>query len=249
MGEVAIFRSHLIPMPHQIKLLKKYEIADGTMAFEFGKPEGYEFVAGQATDWTLIDPKETDAEGNSRSFSLACAPSEPVLRFATRMRDTAFKRCMRAMPIGGEISIDDPWGDFVLNAGDPSQAVFLCGGIGVTPFYSMIKEATIKHDPRNLLMFFSNKTPQDAPFRGEINELDDMSASIQVIETMVDADTSWTGERGFIDPPMLERQIRDLTKPTYYIAGPPQMVAAMNKMLLGAGVSSEHVKLDEFSGY
>jgi Na+-transporting NADH:ubiquinone oxidoreductase subunit NqrF len=70
-----------------------------------------------------------------------------------------------------------------------------------------------------------------------------------VIETMVEVDDSWTGERGFIDKPMLERHIKDLLKPIYYIAGPPQMVAAMNKMLLGAGIHDDRIRLDEFQGY
>jgi ferredoxin-NADP reductase len=236
-------------MSHSIKLLSKREIAEGTMTFEFEKPEGYNFTAGQATDWTMIDPAETDAEGNSRSFSLACAPGETVLRLATRMRDTAFKRCMKAMPIGGEISIDDPWGEFVLDGGEAIPAVFLCGGIGITPFYSMMVDATLKHTSRDLYLFYSNKTPKDAPFRAEINEMAVKNSAIKLIETLTEGDASWSGERGFIDRAMLERHLSNLSRPTYYIAGPPQMVAAMNKMLLGAGVNESRIKLDEFSGY
>src|SRR6476661_5329338 len=123
-------------MAYVIKLLSAREIANGTRSFEFEKPQGYTFKAGQATDWTLIDPVETDDEGNGRSFSLACAPAEPVLRLATRMRDTAFKRILGKMQPGYTISIDDPWGDFTLDADDSKEAVFLCGGIGVTPFLS-----------------------------------------------------------------------------------------------------------------
>ncbi len=236
-------------MSHLIKLLNKYEIANGTMTFEFEKPDGYEFAAGQATDWTLIDPKETDAEGNSRSFSLACAPGETMIRFATRMRDTAFKRCLKAMKIGDQISIDDPWGEFLLTGDKSIEAVFLCGGIGITPFYSMMIDATLRHLSRNLFVFYSNKTPKDAPFRTEILELAGKNSAIKLIETMVEPDANWSGERGFIDKAMLDRHLTDLTRPAYYIAGPPQMVAAMNTMLLGAGIGANRIKLDEFAGY
>ncbi len=236
-------------MAYQIKLVEKKQIAEGTMAFEFEKPKGYSFVAGQATDWTLINPEETDAEGNSRSFSLACAPGEQVLRLATRMRDTAFKRCLKRMPTGGEISIDDAWGEFILEGDQSVEAVFLCGGIGITPFLSMMKDATLRHLSRKLTLFFSNKTPKDAPFRDEINALATKNSAITVIETMGEPDATWQGERGFIDQPMIARHIKDLSKPIYYIAGPPQMVAAMNKMLLGAGINADRIKLDEFQGY
>src|SRR6185295_20295463 len=81
-------------------LRRKEEIADGTMAFHFAKPGGFAFKAGQFGDFTLIDPVETDAEGNIRGFSLASAPYKEDLMFATRMRDTAFKRALKTMETG-----------------------------------------------------------------------------------------------------------------------------------------------------
>src|SRR5215471_20968555 len=72
-------------------LRKREQVAEGTMAFHFDKPAGFEFRAGQSLDWSLINPPETDAEGNTRAFSIASAPFDPDLMIATRMRDTAFK--------------------------------------------------------------------------------------------------------------------------------------------------------------
>ena len=74
------------------KLKDRKEVAEGTMAFRFEKPSGWTFKAGQYLDMTLLDPSETDSEGNVRSFSIASAPHEETLMVATRMRDTAFKR-------------------------------------------------------------------------------------------------------------------------------------------------------------
>lgn len=235
-------------MAYTIKLLSAREIASGTKAFEFEKPQGYTFKAGQATDWTLIDPAETDDEGNGRSFSLACAPDEPVLRLATRMRDTAFKRILGKMQPGDTISIDDPWGDFTLEDGDEREAVFLCGGIGVTPFLSMMKDASMRKASRKLTLLFSNKTTKDAPFRDELLEIVKQNASLRMIETITD-DPTWQGEKGFIDRAMLERHLGDITKPVYYVAGPPPMVAAMKKMLVDAGLPESQMKFDEFLGY
>ena len=95
---------------YKTKLKSKEEIAAGTMAFHLEKPAGFIFKAGQFGDFTLLNPSETDAEGNVRGFSLASAPYEADLIFATRMRDTAFKRVLRTMGVGTEITLDAPYG-------------------------------------------------------------------------------------------------------------------------------------------
>jgi ferredoxin-NADP reductase len=77
---------------HMVKLIEREAVADGTMAFHFEKPAGFLYRAGQFADFTLINPPETDTEGNTRGFSLASAPYEKDLQIATRMRDTAFKQ-------------------------------------------------------------------------------------------------------------------------------------------------------------
>ena len=91
---------------HKSVLTKREEIAEGTMAFYFDRPPGFEFKAGQSIDLTLIDPPETDFEGNTRVFSVASSPLDAHLMIATRMRDTAFKRVLRKMAIGTEVAIE-----------------------------------------------------------------------------------------------------------------------------------------------
>ena len=81
------------------KLLNRADTAEGTMAFRFEKPPGFDFKPGQSADLTLLNPPETDSEGNIRTFSIASAPFEDQLRFATRMRDTAFKRSLKKVPL------------------------------------------------------------------------------------------------------------------------------------------------------
>src|ERR1041384_6875639 len=95
---------------YKIKLKAGEQIAEGTMAFHFEKPEGFVYKAGQFADYTLINPAETDAEGNMRGFSLASAPYEDFLMFATRIRDTAFKRVLKTIDLGTELTLDAPYG-------------------------------------------------------------------------------------------------------------------------------------------
>jgi ferredoxin-NADP reductase len=139
------------------KLKDRKEVAEGTMAFWFQKPPGWAFKAGQYLDMTLLDPSETDSEGNVRSFSIASTPHEDTLMVATRMRDTAFKRELRMMPIGAAVKIEGPSGDLTLHNNVTRAAVFLAGGIGITPFRSIVHWAVREKLPHRVFLFYSNR--------------------------------------------------------------------------------------------
>src|SRR5687767_3853269 len=113
------------------RLTEKTELAEGTMAFYFEKPKDFQFQPGQSVDLTLIDPPETDDEGNRRAFSIASAPYQERLMFVTRMRDTAFKRVLRTLPIEAELQLEGPFGTMTLDKEKSRSAVFLAGGIGI----------------------------------------------------------------------------------------------------------------------
>src|SRR6185312_13489548 len=121
---------------YNIKLIEKKEVAEGTMAFIFEKPDGFTYKAGQFGDFTLINPKETDAEGNTRGFSLTNPSYAKELMLATRMRNTAFKRVLKDLSLGAELKFDAPYGSFTLHNNKEIPAVFLTGGIGITPVRS-----------------------------------------------------------------------------------------------------------------
>src|SRR4051812_46335749 len=120
-------------MATPIKLIKKEEIANGTMAFYFTKPEGFDYKGGQSIDLTMSNPPETDAEGNTRAFSLTSSPHEDFLSIATRMRDTAFKRVLKNAGETLRLSIEGPFGSMTLHNDASKPAIFLAGGIGITP--------------------------------------------------------------------------------------------------------------------
>jgi len=108
-----MYAANEIPMAgYQSRLLNRFEVAQDTMAFQFEKPDGFDFKPGQSADLTLINPPETDTEGNTRTFSIASAPFENQLMFATRMRDTAFKRSLKKIAIGTILKMDSAMGSF-----------------------------------------------------------------------------------------------------------------------------------------
>lgn len=237
---------------HTILLIKREVVAEGTMAFHFTRPADFEFRAGQSIDMTLLNPPETDAEGNTRAFSLASAPYQAELMIATRVRDTAFKRTLRNAPLGLEVKIEGPNGSFVLHRRAEKTAVFLAGGIGITPFLSIIRQAAYEKDPHKMYLFYSNRRPEDAPFLDLLEEAEKQNCNFHTIATMVEMDKSqreWHGETGFIHKEMLSRHLPQLPGPIYYLAGPPSMAAAMRKMLIEAGVDEDDTRTEEFSGY
>jgi len=240
-------------MAYTIKLLKKEMVAQGTMAFRFQKPVGFEYKAGQSMDLTLINPPKTDAEGNTRAFSYASAPSDDYLMVATRMRQTAFKDVLKELPEGAELSFEGPFGSMTLHNDIAKPAVLLAGGIGITPFHSMVKQAGHDHLPHKLFLFYSNRKPEDAVFLEELQKLQDANPNYKLIATMTDLANStqkWSGETGYINKEMLNKYLgEDLSTPIYYLAGPPQMVAALKKMLNESGVNDDYIRFEEFSGY
>lgn len=237
---------------HESKLIKKREIAEGTMEFTFERQDGFAYQSGQTIDITLIDPSETDAEGNSRTFSLVSSPDEPVLKIATRMRDTAFKRTLKTMDEGNPISIDGPFGSFLLHENAARPAVFLSGGIGITPFHSIIRDATERKLPHAIFLFYSNRRPEDSAFLDELQELQKENTNFTLVATMTDMEKSalvWEGERGIIDAVMLSRHVPKDASPIYYLAGPQGMVTAMRTMLTHSGISNDDIRFEEFAGY
>lgn len=236
---------------HKVPLRRTEQVAEGTLAFHFERPAGFQFKAGQFVNVTLVEPPETDAEGNSRSFSMASAPFETDLIVATRIRDTAFKRVLKAMPTGSEVSIAGPFGSFTLRQ-NSRPAVFLAGGIGITPFRSMLLQAARERLSRRLFLFYSNRRPEDAPFLDELLGFEAKTDGFRVIGTMTDIQKSrraWQGETGYINGAMLTKYVGDLAAPIYYSAGPPGLVAAMQKMLSEAGVGEDDIVTEEFPGY
>jgi ferredoxin-NADP reductase len=237
---------------HTVKLSRREQVAEGTMSFYFEKPASFQFKPGQYVDCSLIDPPEMDAEGNIRTFSIASAPAEKDLMVATRMRDTAFKRVLKTMPLGTQVKMEGPLGSFTLHSILSRPAVFLAGGIGITPFRSMIINAVREGLARQVVLFYSNRRPEDSAFLEELQQIGSGNKNyktICVMSKMEKSQRSWHGATGYIDKALLARFIPDVAAPIYYVAGPPTMVMAMKETLIEAGVNEDDVRSEDFAGY
>jgi ferredoxin-NADP reductase len=234
------------------KLKRRDLVAERTMSFHFEEPASFVFIAGQFIDMGLLNPRETDAEGNSRAFSVSSAPYENTITVTNRLRDTAFKRVLETMPLETEVKIEGPFGDLRLHNDVKRAAVFLAGGIGITPFHSILLDAADRMLPHHIFLFFSNHRPEDAPFLDELQSLEKHNENRKIIATMTNMEKSqlsWQGERGIIDKGMLDRLLKNAPSPIYYIAGPPGMVKGLHGMLQAAGIDGDDIRTEEFTGY
>src|ERR1022692_4435902 len=233
------------------KLVSRHEVAERTTAFRFEKPSNWIFQAGQFLDMTLLDPSETDAEGNTRTFSIASAPHEETLMVATRMRDTAFKQVLNTMRPGSAVKIEGPSGSLTLHNNAKRTAVFLAGGIGITPFRSIAFRVAKEKLPHRIFLFYSNRRPEDAPFLAEMQALEKDNPNYRLIASMTEmtkSHRSWQGESGQIHQVMLSRYLKDAVSPIYYIAGPPEMVKGLHAMIKEAGGRGEGIRAGGFDG-
>lgn len=233
-------------------LIGREEVAERTMAFKFEKPSGWTFKAGQYIDISLLSPPETDAEGDKRGFSISSAPEEATVMITTRMRGSAFKRVLKTLAFGTTVTIEGPFGNLALHNNVNRAAVILAGGIGITPFRSILVDAARRKLPHHIFMFYSNRRPEDTAFLDELVALQQTNPHYKLVATMTDMASShrpWTGETGLIDQQLLSRHIKDAASPIYYIAGPPGMVKGLHAMLNGAAVDDDDIRTEEFTGY
>ncbi len=231
-------------MPHfTLPLKEKKTIAKETMAFAFDLAgQEFKFRPGQFVDITIDKPKYKDDKGNTRAFSIASSPLDEYLMVATRLTDSAMKKSLSELEIGFLVHIDGPLGAFRLHSDESTPAVIITGGIGITPFRSVIKDATERNSNQKITMIYSNRTKEDAAFVEDLEEWQSYNTNFEFV-------TRWTAEEGHIDEPFLKKHIKNLAKPIFYVAGPPGMVAGTTKLLIESGVNEDNIKFEEFAGY
>mgnify|MGYP001601367190 CR=1 FL=1 len=233
-------------------LRERREIAKETMAFWFDiRGADFAFKAGQYADFELLSPAYTDAEGDIRTFSIASSPNEKeTIMIATRMRNTAFKNNIKELPLGSRFRVKGPLGSFTLHNDAQKPAIFLAGGIGITPMRSIVAWATEERLPPHLYLLYSNPTPEATAFLDDFERFAVSNTRFMFMPTVTDSDdASWRYERGRIGGEMIRKYVPDVVGSIYYVAGPPAMVEAMREVLDGLGVDSDNVKSEEFGGY
>ncbi len=247
------------PLDMDLRLLDKISF-EGTdiMSFKFSRKDEHNnnylnYIAGQYAVMNLDTLK--DPEGPVRSFTLASSPTEKdSILITTRIRNTPFKQKLSSLDIGTIVKFICPAGEFVLHDNYLKSAIFLSGGIGVTPFRSMIKYSTDKQLPLKIIMLDSNRNEKNILYKEEFDTWQNLNKNIKIVYTLTSEgeqdhqqqarkqgeseegmhqEIKWQGEIGRINKDMILKYLskEDVINAVFYICGPPAMLNAMENIL------------------
>jgi ferredoxin-NADP reductase len=229
---------------------EKREVAHRTLLvlFDLGGSE-FDYRPGQCFWVELLDPPYQDERGARRHITAVTSPSERgQIGLCTRLRDSAFKRSLDELPLGASVELEPPEGTFVLPEESARPLVFIAGGIGITPFRSMLRYIEDERLPHRVTLIYSSRNRGSAAFLAELEEIERANPNVRLVVTMTE-DEDWPGERRRIDADFLRDRLEDLNEASYMIAGPPGMAEGVSAELEKAGVDSALIVTERFSGY
>jgi len=235
-----------------LRLKEKIKLAPDVYDFVFPRPPRLAFQPGQYMEWTL-GHNDPDSRGNRRYFTLASSPTEPELRLGVKFykESSSFKKAMLKLNPKTEIVATQLAGDFVLPADRSQKLVFLAGGIGITPFRSMIKYMLDTYDRRDVVLFYANKTVDDILYR-DVFDRAEREIGLEVVYTLTDArklPPSWKGRVGRLSPKLIQAMVPDYRERIFYISGPNNMVDSFKGVLRDLGVKEANIRTDFFPGF
>ena len=265
--------------PPQIELtLMEKDKVNGTdvVSFKFSKDNDDQinnktlnYNAGQFAFFD-IGQVYNDPKGPIRHFTISSSPTENFIMLTTRIRDSPYKKRLSTLEKGAKVSFRGPEGQFVLHQDYSKYTVFISGGIGVTPFRSMIKYATDMQLPLPIIMFDSNRDRNNILFKKEFDDWASINKNLKIIYTISEKEeekeeqqqhneqsplstaNDWKGEYGRIDKAMILKyaDTNVLNNSIFYICGPPNMLKAMQTLLQeDLEIPKERIKVEEFTGY
>ena len=235
-------------MRHIITLKDRKVIQNNNIAMWFDrKGSDFDFKPGQYAKITLLEPIYNDNDTNSRLFSIASPPKKDYVMFTTRALDSAFNKNIMEMPLGTKAEISDFGGNTVLHEDSSVPAVFLIGGIGITPVRCMVEHIVSEKLPYKAYLFYSNPNSASMAFFDEFENWAKEYSGFKFIPTIDDTeDKNWKYNFGYINKELILKYVEDVSKPIYYIVGPTAMVEAMETLLLNLNVNKNNIKLEKF---
>jgi ferredoxin-NADP reductase/Na+-translocating ferredoxin:NAD+ oxidoreductase RnfD subunit len=233
-------------------LKDKLKIANNTADFIFRVDDKLSYQPGQYMEWTLPHAK-ADSRGNRRYFTLASSPTEPDLRIGVKFYEngSSFKDALIEIDKDTPLVASQIAGDFVLPDNPAEKIVFIAGGIGITPFRSMVKYLIDTNQHRAVSLLYSAKTKADVAYK-EVFEEARRAIGLDALYVLT-ADTDKVSDpnthHGFITPQLIKKIVPDYTGRTFYISGTHSMVKDMQTQLSDLGVARHRIKTDYFPGY
>jgi ferredoxin-NADP reductase len=215
--------------------------------FAFASNRPISFKPGQYMEWTLAHA-HPDSRSVRRYFTLSSSPTEQEIKLGVKFYEPAstFKKTLLLLESGAKVMAGQLAGDFTLPRDKKKKLVFIAGGIGVTPFRSMIKYLLDRGEKRDIVLFYSNRTAADVVYEDIFNEAAER-LGIRVVYAITDMKSP--GYSGPINDLMMTSEVPDYKERYFYISGPHAMVVGFEETLKGLGIRKSHIKTDFFPGF
>lgn len=234
-----------------LTLSKKVQIAKDSFEFAFTPTKKFAYTPGQYMEWTVPHP-HADSRGTRRYFTLASSPTEEALLLGVKFSQngSSYKKAFLSLNHQTPVVTGQLAGDFVLPKKPQQKLAFFAGGIGITPFRSMIKYLLDMKQLRDIVLCYSNKVADEIAYR-DVFDAAEKKLGIKVVYTLTDkfaVPSEWKGEVGRIDQELIKKEIPDFSERLFYLSGPQSMVAGYETVLKKLGVHQKNIKKDFFPG-
>lgn len=234
-----------------LQLKEKVQVSADILDFVFTPHKKMAFIPGQYMEWTLPH-KKTDSRGNRRYFTIASSPTEDHIRLGAKFYNpgSSYKKELATLDGGTPIVAAQLAGDFVLPKDKKQKLVFVAGGIGITPFRSMIKYCIDTNEKRDIILLYANKTLEEIAYKEVFDEAQ-QKLGIKTVYTLTDKNNvpnNWQGRIGRLTAPVIQAEIPDFQERFFYLSGPQIMVSSFEETLISIGVKKQQIKKDYFPG-
>lgn len=234
---------------YTIKLISKHEVAIDTTEFIFEKPADFHFIPGQYAGFTLPQLNPGVTGGATRRFSISSSPQDSELIITTRNSNSIYKGTLFALNPGDAIKMAGPTGNFILPQDPTTPVVLIAGGIGITPFYSMLEDAEQTNSKRTFILFYGNQSEDRSAYLNDLYLLQNNHLNFTFIPTLAEPANDWRGESGYITYTLLKKYLKQLDQYQYYVCGSPAMVNTLQETLLEMEIPTEKIHVEDFPGY
>jgi ferredoxin-NADP reductase len=234
-----------------LQLRRKARLSPNIGEFAFKPAHKLDYAPGQYMEFTL-GHTSPDSRGNRRYFTLASSPTEDIVRLGVRFypQGSSYKHALASLGARAPILAAHIAGDFTLPADEREKLAFIAGGIGITPFRSMLRYLLDTSQRRDIVLFYANRVADDIVYKDVLGEAE-ARLGVKTVYTLTDPaaiPAKWAGARGRIDERMIAQHVPDYRERTFYLSGPPDMVRAYEQTLHVMGVRHTRIKKDYFPG-
>lgn len=235
-----------------LKFKQKIRLTADTYNFVFTGNTNFHYKPGQYMEFTLPHD-QPDNRGNRRYFTLASSPTEPDIQLGIKFYEnsSSFKKSLLNLKPDQNVLAAQLSGDFVLPKDKNKKYIFVAGGIGITPFRSMLKYLSDHHEHRDIILIYTNKNTDDIAYKDELDRAA-ADTGIKIIYVLTDTKNipnTWNGLRGRVDPETIKSIIPDYLDRTFYISGPHSMVTSFETILVKMKLRKNQIKTDFFPGF